>query len=73
MGDRPMKILGMYEKKMNNGNGNKNRRIKKVSKQGRVTFLMLIFLLHIHDVWLSLRVCVIPPAVMKILLWPVEK
>lgn len=72
MGDRPMKILGMYEKKMNNGNGNKNRRIKKVSKQGRVTFLMLIFLLHIHDVWLSLRVCVIPP-VMKILLWPVEK
>lgn len=57
MGDRPVRILSMYEKKMNKENGDKNRGIKKVTKHERVTFLMLIFLLHIHDVALPKSMC----------------
>lgn len=73
MGDRSVGILGMHERRMNKENGNKNRGSKKVSKHGRATFLMLIFLLHIHNAWLPPRICVIPPTVRKILLQPMEK
>lgn len=68
-----VRILNIHEKEMNKANGNKIKEVKKNDKHGRVTFLMLIFLLRIHDVCLPERVCVILPAVMKILLWPVEK
>lgn len=57
VGDRPVRILGIYENKMTKENGNKNRGIKKVTKHERVTFLMLIFLLHIHDMALPKSMC----------------
>lgn len=54
MGDRPVRTLGIYAERMNKENRNKNKGGEKVSKHGKVTFLMLICFLHIHDMCGSL-------------------
>lgn len=68
-----MRLLDIYKEGMNKENEKKIKGVKKLQAREGNIFLMLILLLHIHNTCLPERVCVISPAVMKILLWPVEK